>query len=136
MGVWRGAYSAISHSTSHILLLYITILQYIVFCYIFYSILFFTFSGGRSTRYSDRLHDFSVTIPRCYNDVYVNSFFPCRAKFWNSLPVESLLLTFDLSGFKSRINKYLLTLIWVSLQILGKIQTGVFPISGFLVNPL
>ena len=26
-------------------------------------------------RYSDRLHDFSVTIPRCYKDVYVNSFF-------------------------------------------------------------
>ena len=24
------------------------------------------FSRGRSTRYSDRLHDFSVTIPRCY----------------------------------------------------------------------
>ena len=23
------------------------------------------FSRGRSTRYSDRLHDFSVTIPRC-----------------------------------------------------------------------
>ena len=34
------------------------------------------FSRGRSTRYSDRLHDFSVTIPRCYEDVYVNSFFP------------------------------------------------------------
>ena len=33
------------------------------------------FSRGRSTRYSDRLHDFSVTIPRCYNNVYVNSFF-------------------------------------------------------------
>ena len=33
------------------------------------------FSRGRSTRYSDRLHDFSVTIPRCYKDVYVNSFF-------------------------------------------------------------
>ena len=27
------------------------------------------FSGGRSTRDSDRLHDFSVTIPRCYKDV-------------------------------------------------------------------
>ena len=27
------------------------------------------FSRGRSTRYSDRLHDFSVTIPRCYADV-------------------------------------------------------------------
>ena len=33
------------------------------------------YSGGRSTRYSGRLHDFSVTIPRCYKDVYVNSFF-------------------------------------------------------------
>ena len=34
------------------------------------------FSRGRSTHYSERLHDFSVTIPRCYKDVYVNSFFP------------------------------------------------------------
>ena len=31
------------------------------------------FSQGRSTRYSDRLHDFSFTIPRCYKDVYVNN---------------------------------------------------------------
>ena len=30
----------------------------------------------RSTRYSDRLNDFSVTIPRCFKDIYVNSFFP------------------------------------------------------------
>ena len=37
------------------------------------------FSRGRSTRYSDRLHDFSVTIPICYKDVYVNSFFPRTA---------------------------------------------------------
>ena len=37
------------------------------------------YSRGRSTRYSDRLHDFSVTIPRCYKDVYVNSFFPRTA---------------------------------------------------------
>ena len=34
------------------------------------------FFQGRSTRYSDRLHDFSVTILRCYKDVYVNSFIP------------------------------------------------------------
>ena len=38
------------------------------------------FSRGRSTRYSDRLHDFSVIIPRCYKDVYVNSFFPRLAR--------------------------------------------------------
>ena len=45
----------------------------------------FPFSRGRSTRNSDRLHDFSVTIPRCYKDVYINSFFPRTAKLWNSL---------------------------------------------------
>ena len=61
----------------------------------------FPYSRGRSTRYSDRLHDFSVTIPRCYKDVYVNSFFPRTAKLWNSLPIECFPLTYNLSGFKS-----------------------------------
>ena len=67
------------------------------------------YSRGRSTRYSDRLHDFSVTIPRCYEDAYVNSFFPCKVRLWNSLPIECFPLTSDLSDFKSRINRYLLT---------------------------
>ena len=31
-----------------------------------------SFSRGRSTRYFDRLHDFSVTVPRCCKDEYVN----------------------------------------------------------------
>ena len=65
------------------------------------------FSRGRSTRYSDRLHDFSVTIPRCYKDVYVNSFFARTARPWNSLPIECFLLTYNLSGFKSRTNRHL-----------------------------
>ena len=47
------------------------------------------FSQGRSTCYSDRLHDFSVTIPRYYKDVYVNSFFPHTARLWNSLPKQT-----------------------------------------------
>ena len=68
------------------------------------------FSWGRSIRYSDRLHDFSVTIPRCYKDVYVNSFFPCTAKLWNSLPVECFPFTYDVSGFKSKINRHPLIL--------------------------
>ena len=34
------------------------------------------YSRGRSTPYSDSLHDFSVTITRCYKDLYVSSFFP------------------------------------------------------------
>ena len=67
------------------------------------------FSRGRSTRYSDRLHDFPGTIPRCYKDVYVNSFFPRTAKLWNSLPIECFPLTYDLGGFKSKINRHLLT---------------------------
>ena len=66
------------------------------------------YSRWRSTRYSDRLH-FSVTIPRCYKDVYVNSFFPRTGRLWNSLSIECFPLTYDLSGFKSRINRYLLT---------------------------
>ena len=43
------------------------------------------YSQVRFTRYSDRLHDFCVTIPRYYKDVYVNSFFPLTARLWNSL---------------------------------------------------
>ena len=63
-----------------------------------------SYSRGSSTRYSDRLHGFSVTIPRCYKDVCVNSFFP---RLWNSLPIECFPLTYDISGFKSKINRHL-----------------------------
>ena len=66
---------------------------------------------GRSTRYSNRLHDFSVTILRCYKDVYVNSFLPRIVRLWNSLPIECFPLTYDLNGFKSRINRHFLSVI-------------------------
>ena len=67
------------------------------------------FSREWSTHYSDRLHDFSVTIPRCYKDVCINSFFPHTARHWNSLPIECFPLTYNVNGFKSRINRPLLT---------------------------
>ena len=54
------------------------------------------FYWGRSTFYSDSLHDLSVTIPRCYKDVYVKSFFPHPARLWNSLPIKCFPLTYDL----------------------------------------
>ena len=57
------------------------------------------FSREKSTRYSDRLDDFSVSIPRCYKDVYVNRFFPRTARLWNSLPIECFPLTYNLNGF-------------------------------------
>ena len=69
----------------------------------------FPFSWWKFTRYSDRWHDFSATIPKCYKDVYVNSFFSRTARAWNYLPIECFLLTYDLSGFKSRINRHVLT---------------------------
>ena len=68
------------------------------------------FSRGRSTRYSDRLYDFSVTIPRCYKDVYAKSFFPHTARLWNSMSIECFPLTYDLNGFKSRVNRHPLTM--------------------------
>ena len=57
------------------------------------------FSRVRSTCYSHRLHDFSVTIPSCYKDIYVNSFFPQTARLWNSLPIECFPVTYDLRWF-------------------------------------
>ena len=53
------------------------------------------YSRRRFTRYSDRLYDFSITIPRYYISVYVNSFFPHTARLSNSLPIEYFTLTYD-----------------------------------------
>ena len=67
------------------------------------------FSGGRSTRCSDRFQDFSVTTPKYCKYVYVNRFFPSTTRLWSSLLIESFPLTSDLSDFKSIINRHLLT---------------------------
>ena len=39
----------------------------------------------------------------------VSSFFPRKAWLWNPLPIECFPLTYNLDGFKSRINRHLLT---------------------------
>ena len=62
----------------------------------------------RSAGYSNRLHDFSVTIPICYKDVHVKTFFSHTARLQSYLPIECFPLTYDLSGFQSRINRLLL----------------------------
>ena len=67
------------------------------------------YSRWRSTRFSDRWHDFCVTIPRCYKDSYVNSFFPRTARLWHSLPIECFPLTYDLSGFNLFVLPFLVT---------------------------
>ena len=50
------------------------------------------YSRGRSTCYSDKLHD-SVTVARCYKAAYVNRFFSRMSRLWNSLPKECFPLT-------------------------------------------
>ena len=66
------------------------------------------FSQEKFSFYSGRLHDFPVTIPRCYKDVYVNTFFPRTARLWNYVPIKCFPLTYNLNGFKSRISRHLL----------------------------
>ena len=56
--------------------------------------LFYRYYFGRCS--SDRLHDFSVNILKCDKDVYVNSFFLCIARLWNSLPIKCFPLTYNL----------------------------------------
>ena len=53
---------------------------------------------------------FFVTVPRCYKDVYVISFFPRLATLWNPLNAESFSLTYDLHCSKSRVNRHLFSL--------------------------
>ena len=76
------------------------------------------YSCGRFTGYSNKFNDFSVTIPRYYKGYYVNSFFPGTAKLWNSLPVEYVPLTQDFNGFKSRVNRHLLSLGFYQISLL------------------
>ena len=64
-------------------------------------------SRNRSTRFSDGLHDFAVTVPKCSKVVYANSFFPRTAKLWNSLPSDCFPLSFDLNRFKTNVNRHL-----------------------------
>ena len=56
-------------------------------------------SGERSTRYFDRLHDFSVNI---LDVTRMSMFFPRTARLWNSLPKECFSLTYDLNAFNCR----------------------------------
>ena len=42
------------------------------------------------------------------SQIFSRNFFPRTAGPWNSLPIECFPLTYNLNGFKSRINKHLL----------------------------
>ena len=74
------------------------------------------------SRYSDRVHDFSATISRCYKDVFVKSFFPGAARLWYFLPKKCFPLTSVFS-------------IWRSLRVLqtARIKIVACAICTFLI---
>ena len=82
------------------------IIQFIIYFLLRYIAIIFRISlkSGKSNCYSDRYHDFSVTILRCYKDVYVNSLFPRRARIWSSHSVECFPLIYDLISFSHHLS--------------------------------
>ena len=80
--------------------------------------------SGISTRYSNRLHDFSVTILGCCNDVSVSSFFPYTTRPWNFLPAECFPLTYYRKCFK-RDNAQVFIFCWL---LLLKYNSAIFEV--------
>lgn len=80
---------------------------------IFLWIFWIPYSCKRSFCYSKRLHDFIVTIPGCYKDVNINSFFPRTISTSNSLTAECFPFTCNLNAFMSRVNRYPLFLFFL-----------------------
>ena len=70
----------------------------------------FPHACGISTRYSNRLQDFVITVAGCSKKVYANSFFPCIVKLWNSLFGECFPLAYNLNRFKVNVNRDLMSL--------------------------
>ena len=66
------------------------------------------FSRGRSTRYSDRLHNFSVTFPRSYKMSMSTVYFLVQLdQALEFSAYKCFPLSNDLNGFKPRINRHI-----------------------------
>ena len=73
-----------------------------------------------------RLHASSVTISRCYEDVYVNTIFPHTAGLLNRLIARCFSLTYGLDDFNSAINRHLFSL--GSLSLLMMITSPIYTV--------
>ena len=62
---------------------------------------------SRSTRLASCSHPYQVSTPRCRTLSHSSSFFPRTAKLWNSLPLSTFPLSYNLNSFKIRVCKYL-----------------------------
>ena len=64
---------------------------------------------GTSTLYSNRLNDFSGANPRCYEDVFVTSFFLAQVDSGSICLKKTFLWPTDLNAFNSTIYRHLLS---------------------------
>ena len=62
----------------------------------------------RSTRISVQMLRYTVNSPMCRTKFYQSSLFPRLEALWNSLTNECFPPDYDLTGFKGRVNKFLL----------------------------
>ena len=65
---------------------------------------------NRCTRLATNSHPFTVEVPSCQKKFYAASFFPRTSVMWNALPLSCFPDSYNLNRFKSRVNRYLLTL--------------------------
>ncbi|CAH2229144.1 jg20757 [Pararge aegeria aegeria] len=56
----------------------------------------------------DELHPFVVDIPRTRTKRFASSFLIRTARIWNALPASIFPSSYNMSTFKSRVNRYLL----------------------------
>ena len=70
------------------------------------------YSRGRSSRYSDRLHNFTGYHSKMLQGRLCQQFLSQHRQtlFQNSLPIVCFPLTYDLNGLESKINRNLLTI--------------------------
>ena len=59
----------------------------------------------QTTRCSTHSHPFQVTLPNPRNLAHKSSFIPRTSQLWNSLPPTSFPESYNLSSFKSNVNK-------------------------------
>ena len=85
----------------------------------------------RTTRSSTYSHPFQVTLPNPQTLAYKSSFIPRTSQLWNSLPPTTFPESYNLSSFKSNINKLHLSPFLLKLPLFF----SVFPLSGLCYRP-
>ncbi len=62
-------------------------------------------TANRQSRFTDRSHQFAVTVPTCRTSLGKSSFFSRVSATWNALPAHVFPQEYNLQTFKRRINK-------------------------------